>query len=148
MCDKRAMSDPLLVARRLAVLDALARYTLAADGDDAAAYVACFTDDAALAYEGPDGVETTRVTGARAIGRVFAAQLAHRRGRTRHVASVAAFEALDERTADTRTPFVVTVAVGREMRLVASGVYRDRWTFVDGTARLVERIVALDAPLG
>lgn len=142
------VAESLAITHKLAILDVLARYTLAADGEDAEAYVAAFAEDAELAYEGPDGVETTRVRGLAAIARVFAAQLAHRRGRTRHCTGLPAFDAFDAEAIRSRAPFVVTAVFGREVRTVASGHYRDRWVWVDERPRLLERVVVLDAPLG
>lgn len=132
---------------KLEVMQALARYAVAIDSDDRATYVGCFDAEGALGYEGPDGASTMHVTGHAAIGRVFDAQLAHKRGRTRHLTSLPFFEALEGGSVRTRTPFVVTVAVGRDVRTIASGFYRDTWVVDDAGARLRERVVALDAPL-
>lgn len=133
---------------RFLVLDSLARYALALDADERETYLATFEAEATLAFEGPDGVVTLEVRGTRAIGKVFDAQLAHRRGRTRHVPGLPLFDAVDATSARTRTPFVVTVAQGPDVRAIASGLYRDVWVVEGDRARLASRVVVLDAPLG
>lgn len=138
---------PDTLSLKLDVMQALARYTLAVDSDDRDTYLACFDPDASLGYEGPDGVSTLHVTGHRAIGRIFDAQMAHKRGRTRHLAGMPYFDAVEVGSVRTRTPFVVTLAVEREVRTFASGHYRDTWVVDERGARLRERVVVLDAPL-
>ena len=137
-------------ADRLAILEAIGRYSYAIDGRDAGAYAALFAERGVFETTiGAGPRPHIRVEGRGAI-RAWAAETMARWGeaRTRHHQCGAAFDALDADAARTRTLLLETrMAPGdRAPRPWTQGVYTDDWTRGPSGWRLARRALRLDAP--
>ena len=135
---------------RLAILEAIQRYSFAVDGRDAGAYAALFCERGVFETTiGAGPRPHIRVEGRDAI-RAWAAETMARWGetRTRHHQSGAVFDALGADAARTRTLLLETrMAPGdRAPRPWTQGVYTDDWTRGPSGWRLARRALRLDAP--
>ena len=141
---------------RLAIMEVVARYAYAWDAKDAAAYAACFTEDAefevytrgreapAFRQEGRDAIEGW----ARGMhsGELEGMRAPDPRERTRHAPGGVIFDALAGDTAQTRAMlFETRVSGGRSTAIPQiSGVYSDEWRRTPDGWRLSRRVLHMD----
>jgi hypothetical protein len=116
----------------------LARYNVASDAGDAAAWVACFTPDGAFESIGVES-EPVRIEGPD-LHAFAERQHAINQGRGRHWTNNEIIEVDGDRA--TMTCYLLAVTTGR--RIAATGVYRDELRKVDGRWLFTLRHVDVD----
>ena len=141
---------------RLEIMELVARYAYAWDEKDAAAYAACFTEDAEFGvYTRGRAAPAFRQQGRAAIERwaegMHSGELEGMREpdaaeRTRHAPGGVVFDALEGDTARTRAMlFETRVAGGRSTPVPQiSGVYTDEWRRTPEGWRLSRRVLRMD----
>ncbi|MYI83694.1 MAG: nuclear transport factor 2 family protein [Chloroflexi bacterium] len=141
---------------RLEIMEVVARYAYAWDAKDAAAYAACFTEDAELAVytrgrEAPAISERGRDAIESWARRSHSGELEGMREpdaeeRTRHAPGGVVFDALEGDAAQTRAMlFETRVSGGRSTAIPQiSGVYTDEWRRTAEGWRLSRRVLRMD----
>jgi 3-phenylpropionate/cinnamic acid dioxygenase small subunit len=141
------MSSTQHLAHRLAILDALGRYAHAADGLRFDAWAGIFTEDGCLELYGPHDERPYVVVEGRELIRLHVErQQAHHGGyQTRHLQTNTVFLELGDHRAQTASEFVLTIkATDAEPKLLATGVYEDRWRRTSSGWRIERRSVRAD----
>ena len=141
---------------RLEIMEVVARYAYAWDAKDAAAYAACFTEDAefavytrgheapAISERGRDAIESWARRSH--SGEIEGMREPDAEERTRHAPGGVVFDALEGDTAQTRAMlFETRVSGGRSTAIPQiSGVYTDEWRRTEEGWRLSRRVLRMD----
>ena len=138
------------VEDKLAIQEAIARYSYTYDSLDAGAFAELFVEDGVFEVFVPGNSTAVLRLESRAAIRTWAAQrLDARRGvfRSRHHQSGTIFDELTSGSARTRTMLLVTHQGLDEPlpRPTLSGVYYDRWQKTSGGWRIAHRAAYVDS---
>jgi len=134
----------LTVEDRLEITELVARYNHAVDSGDGKAFADTFTDDGALDAAG-------RVIEGRAALASFAERLPKSVRAPRHIASNLLVDGDSDACTATLAAYVQMYALDGEpprQQVVASGLYDDRLTKVDGRWRFERRVFTADRDAG
>ena len=138
--DRTGAVAPDRTGDMLAVLEVIARYSHAADGDDPDAYAAVFTVDGAFVGRvgQPDEI---RVEGREKLARFAGRAIANRGGRrNRHHQASTTIVSLGDDTAETRSYLMVTTVAGGHAPVpVLTSIYEDHLVRTADGWRIRER---------
>jgi hypothetical protein len=131
---------------KLAVLELLARAAYALDERDLPALERCFARDAALTIEiaGVSGV--TRFVGRERVMGLMRDSMATQRDKRRHVTTNTIFLSETGGEIELVSNLTLSAVENAAIRLVTSGLYRDRVRLEDGHFVLALRRIELDMP--
>ena len=131
---------------KLEILELLARAALALDERDLPLLESCFAPNAALSVEIAGGAGPTRFEGRSAVMRLMRDSLAAQRDKRRHVTTNTHFVAKHGEEISLVSNLTLTSVENGAIRLVTSGLYRDRVRHDGGRWVLAERRIDLDLP--
>lgn len=137
------------VADRLAILDALARYSYTFDGRQVDAFVQLFTEDGVFEMFAANGTEPELVMTARAGIHAWVTDWYRELDpaiQSRHFQSGTMFEELNSKTAKTSTMLMTTAQHPDEAspRVKMTGVYHDNWINTADGWRISKRVLRHD----
>jgi len=134
---------------RLAILDAIARYSFTFDGQDADGWTNSFTPDGVFEVYAHDSAEPCSCHSAHSELRRFAADSFSGRlagARVRHFQTNTSFRELTSASGRTATMALITHLgpPDEQLRVTLTGVYEDEWRNEDGAWRIARRTLHLD----
>lgn len=133
-------------ARRFEIHELLARAAHALDEHDLKTLEGCFSEKATLLLqiEGVEGV--ARFDGRKAVMKLMRDSIAQQTDKRRHVTTNTVISGNDGKTLELVSNLTLTAVENGAIRLVTSGLYRDRVQQQDGRWVIVERRIELDMP--
>jgi 3-phenylpropionate/cinnamic acid dioxygenase small subunit len=131
---------------KLEILELLARAAYALDERDLPALEACFAADATLTIEIAGGAGATDLDGRAAIMGLMRDSMAAQRDKRRHVTTNTIFLAPAGAEIELVSNLTLTSVENGAIRLVTSGLYRDRIREEQGRWVLAHRRIELDMP--
>lgn len=134
------------VETKLEVLELLARSAYALDERDLAALEACFAPAAALVLDVSGGAGPIRFEGRDRIMGLMRDSMAAQKDKRRHVTTNTIFVAKHGGEISLVSNLTLTAAENGAIRLVSSGLYRDRVRKEGGRWVIAERRIDLDLP--
>jgi 3-phenylpropionate/cinnamic acid dioxygenase small subunit len=131
---------------KLEILELLARSAYALDERDLPLLESCFAPNATLVVEIAGGAGPTRFEGREAIMGLMSDSMAAQPDKRRHVTTNTIFLAKIGGEIEVVSNLTLTSALNGAIRLVTSGLYRDRVRNEGGHWMLSVRRIELDAP--
>jgi hypothetical protein len=134
------------MADRDRILDTLSLYAWGYDENDMDVLGNCFTDDARMALRIEDGDVIGPFEGKEAILGLMKGSLEQQTDQRRHLTTNIIFKEETDTTATVISYLTLTAVENSSLSVLSTGVYTDRLVLDDGTWRIEDRFLQLDAP--